>query len=68
VAYDSYLVREEDGTSHLLVEDSSGALILETAVLLAATATRGPRRGRPQPFQATFIDDEDAVAAILALI
>lgn len=69
MAYDSYLVREEDGTSHFLLEDGSGSIILETAVEIGGTpAGRGPRRARPQPFGVTYIDDEDVIAATLALI
>lgn len=70
MAFDSYLVREEDGTSHFLLEDGSGAIILETAVEISGSSAVAPKRGRSRqtPFGATYVDDEDTVAAILTMI
>lgn len=68
MAYDSYYVREEDGTSHFLLEDGSGALILETAVEIttsAAAAAAGARQRARQQQLRRIADDEDALLLIL---
>ena len=68
-SFDSYLVREEDGTSRFTLEDGSGSLLLETAVEVADSTGGLHRAGRRIPLEFQRVtEDEDAIAAVLALL
>ena len=76
-SYDSYLTREEDGTSHYLLEDGSGSLILETAQLTDTPADENAARNAAghimrqrlqQQHDRLLLDDEDTLLLILTTL
>lgn len=61
----SYLVQEEDGTSHFTLEDGSGSILLEEEVV---EQPPGGGHARIRHFnQGVLIEDEDAIAIVLSL-
>lgn len=66
--FDSYLVREEDGTSRFTLEDGSGSILLETAVEIPDTGATGGGRASPLGAVRVFHEDDEAIASVLTLI